>query len=127
MIEIGKWLEVNGAAIYGTRPWEVFGEGPTKVPEGAFSDTRRNAFTSEDIRFTTKDGVLYATILQPSESGHYTVKSLGRKMKHIADGISSVKQLGSNEQLQWKWTDEGLVIDSAVSSDCRNPVVFAVN
>ena len=127
LIEIGKWLEVNGAAIYGTRPWEVFGEGPTKVPEGAFSDTRRNAFTSEDIRFTTKDGVLYATILQPSESGHYTVKSLGRKMKHIADGISSVKQLGSNEQLQWKWTDEGLVIDSAVSSDCGNPVVFAVN
>jgi alpha-L-fucosidase len=41
LLEIGKWLSVNGDAIYGTRPWKVFGEGPTQVTEGAFTDTQR--------------------------------------------------------------------------------------
>ncbi len=62
--EIGRWLEVNGEGIYGTRPWHESGEGPTQVLEGAFTDTKRTVFTSEDIRFTTKDGALYAHVMQ---------------------------------------------------------------
>ncbi len=45
---------MNGEAIYGTRPWKVFGEGPTAVVEGPFTDTKRQAFTPQDVRFTTK-------------------------------------------------------------------------
>ena len=53
--EIGRWLAINGEGIYETRPWRVFGEGPTPVPEGAFTDTARDAFTpAADIRFTRK-------------------------------------------------------------------------
>ncbi len=58
--EIGAWLKINAEAIYGTRPWHVFGEGPTQVEEGAFKDTNRTEFTGEDIRFTTADGAIYA-------------------------------------------------------------------
>src|SRR5438552_14766299 len=45
--EIGAWLRVNGDAIYSTRPWRVYGEGPTKVAEGAFQDKKETAFTAE--------------------------------------------------------------------------------
>ena len=51
---IGGWLRVNGEAIYGTRPWTQFGEGPTRVVEGPFADTKRKPFTSQDVRFTTE-------------------------------------------------------------------------
>ncbi|RME54724.1 MAG: alpha-L-fucosidase, partial [Caldilineae bacterium] len=57
---IGAWLAANGEAIYGTRPWYEFGEGPTQVLSGAFTDTRRTPFTSKDIRFTRKGDALYA-------------------------------------------------------------------
>ncbi|MDZ4716886.1 MAG: alpha-L-fucosidase, partial [Roseiflexaceae bacterium] len=63
LLEIGEWLALNGEAIYGTRPWKVFGEGPTQVSEGAFTDTKRAPFTGQDIRFTAKGADFYATML----------------------------------------------------------------
>ena len=39
--ELGAWLKVNGEAIYGSRPWKQFGEGPTTVAAGSFSDNKK--------------------------------------------------------------------------------------
>ena len=36
LLSIGKWLEQNGEAIYSTRPWHVYGEGPTNISAGDF-------------------------------------------------------------------------------------------
>ena len=53
-------MTVNGDAIYGTRPWRIYGEGPTKAAAGSFHDTDTTNYTAEDFRFTTKGNVLYA-------------------------------------------------------------------
>jgi alpha-L-fucosidase len=58
----GKFLKQMGTAIYNTRAWVVYGEGPTKMGGGEF--TSPTALTSGDIRYTkSKDGdAIYALL-----------------------------------------------------------------
>jgi alpha-L-fucosidase len=67
LLGIGEWLEVNGEAIYGTRPWKTYGEGP---------NTDRYHLTSEDIRFTTKDEYLYAIVMDWPATNTVTLTSV---------------------------------------------------
>ncbi|MFI3213148.1 MAG: alpha-L-fucosidase [Eubacteriales bacterium] len=75
--EVGKWLKVNGEAIYDTTPWKVYGEGPTEVPEGHFTDTNRAEFTSKDIRYTAKADAIYAIVMKWPEDGIVNLKEVG--------------------------------------------------
>lgn len=107
--EIGSWLKINGEGIYGTRPWKIYGEGPTKVVEGAFHDTDAQPFTEHDFRFTTKKDVLYAFELGWPSSGETVIHSLtaaqleGRK-------IASVSLLGSTSPVNFAVQPDGLHI-----------------
>lgn len=98
---IGAWLKVNGEAIYATRPWAVYGEGPSTLvnEKGRFdgqSDTQKAAFTAEDVRFTTsKDGkTIYAIVLAFPKDGKVTIKSLGTEN---AFKVGSVRMLGAGK------------------------------
>ena len=106
--EIGKWLALNGEAIYGTRPWKVFGEGPTSVVGGAFADTKRASFTSQDIRFTTRGDVLYATVLHWPDSGEVVIQSLGTNLTLYTDEIAGVELIGTELPVQWTRDGAGL-------------------
>ena len=120
---IGGWLKINGEAIYGTRPWKKFGEGPTAVVAGSFADVKRAAFTGEDIRFTTKGDTLYAIALGWPENGKLVMKSL----PDGAGRVKSVRLLGFSGKLNWSQTVEGLVVSLPVQRPCDYAITLKIS
>jgi len=58
--DMARWIEVNGEAIYGTRPWIIFGEGAGDVSAGNFGEGKARPYTAGDLRFTSKGDTIYA-------------------------------------------------------------------
>jgi alpha-L-fucosidase len=105
--EIGAWLQMNGEAIYGTRPWAKFGEGPTDVVEGSFHDSDAQPFTARDYRFTTKGNVLYAIMMAWPENGEAVIHALSQTTMD-ASTIRSVSLLGFDGTLSYEQKADGL-------------------
>ncbi|PCN48542.1 alpha-L-fucosidase [Curtobacterium sp. 'Ferrero'] len=111
---IGRWLVVNGEAIYGSRPWTVFGEGPTAVQAGSFVDGEAPAYTHEDVRFTRRIDVtgeyVYAMLLGTPADGVARIRSFGSGANLLGRPVRSVEVLGQDGEAAWTQTAEALEV-----------------
>jgi alpha-L-fucosidase len=109
MAEIGKWLAVNGEAVYGTKPWIVYGENADsaayKIQQGFKLEEKDAVFDGtpkdvvQDIRFTTKGDDLYV-IARSWRQKEVVVKSLITNKYEV----ESIELLGYKGRIKWKQT-----------------------
>jgi len=108
--EMGGWLKMNGEAIYGTRSWTKFGEGPTVVEDGTMkndTDNHQQEFVPADFRFTRKGSTLYAIgLVWPKGGGSISIKSFASGQTNLT--IKSVSLIGHAGLLKFEQDQDGL-------------------
>ena len=107
--QLADWTAVNGEAIYGSRPWLVYGEGPVQVKGGAFKENFK--YTAKDIRFTTQGQTLYAIALGWPAENKLVIRSLAKTGDAAQNLIAKVELLGHPGELKFTQTAAGLAVD----------------
>ena len=113
--EFGDWMSVNKEAIYDTRPWKVFGEGPIanadiKINAQGFNEGAYTKATASEIRFTQTKKYLYATVLAWPEEKQVVIQSLATGSELYPDKITKIELLGYGK-VSFTRTAQGVVID----------------
>ncbi len=122
--DIGRWLRVNGEAIYDTRAWEIYGEGPTGTPK-AFREKEQARYTPRDIRFTAKGDVLYATLLAwPGEKA--VITSLADRPGVTVAKDATIRMLGDGRPMKWTRNKAGLTVTMPDAKPCEHAFVLKI-
>lgn len=109
---ITAWMQVNGEAIFDTRPWKIYGEGPAtdvKVKAAGFNEGSQPGLSSQDIRFTTKGKTLYAFV-QGWPQGEVVIRALGTASAQQPEKIVDVRMLGQEVPLKFTQGHSGLLV-----------------
>ena len=123
LLDVGGWLRVNGEAIYGTRPWTAFGEGPTQVAKGSYHDIDTKPYTPRDFRFTTKNGALYAIEMAWPEGPEAVIQSLGKAGVPL---VKNVTLLGHDGALSFIQQADGLHLRLPAENPGRFAAVYKI-
>ena len=127
---IGDWMEVNHEAIFATRPWKIFGEGPAisgaaPVRAQGFNEGRGKPFTAEDVRFTNKGNTVYAIVMGwPDKPLH--IRAMGKQANNFAGSIASVSLLGANAPVKWSQEQDGLTVEFPADKPCDHAFVLKI-
>lgn len=126
--EVGKWISNNSTAIYGSRPWKVFGEGETNTNGGNFSEGNQLKYKKYDIRFTMNKNKVYAFIMNPKEVNTFEIRSMAiskATLTHHAV-IKDVKVISPNIAVKsWERNVNCLEINVEKHNE-QLPIVFEV-
>jgi len=122
--EITAWMDVNGEAIHGTRPWKIFGSGPsTVVTGGPMNERNRKPMTAEDVRFTTKGKALYAFVMGWPEK-EVLLGALGTASAQAPGKVVNVELLGHKGRVQWAQEPGGLRVQLPADKPCDHAVAL---
>jgi len=125
--ELAQWQQVNSEAIKGTRPWKIYGEGPSTEARGvAVYELAKHSFDARDIRFTTKGDVLYAIALGWPADGEVVVKSLASGSQDNKGRIGKVELLGAKGEVKWTRAADGLRIRVPQEPPCQSAYAFKI-
>ena len=114
--EVGDWMKVNSDGVYGSHAWKKWGEGKVVMPNGRLGrDQVKTPYTPADIRFTVKDGDLYAYVMAWPEDGKVVVTSLPEG----AEKVTAVSLLGHDGTLKWKQGKDGLEVTLPKDKPCK--------
>jgi alpha-L-fucosidase len=113
--DFGRWMRTNGAAIHGSRPWAVYGEGPSTrgqapLREQGFNEGRNRPYTAEDVRYVQKGGRVYAFAMAWPEGGRLTLRSLAAGSPHAPGTVERVELLGAAAPLAHTRDADGLQV-----------------
>ena len=128
---MAKWMEVNSEGIYATRPWKIYGEGPSvteKAEGGTFGgarDVRSKPYTSEDVRFTKKGDTVYAFVMEWPADGRANVRALGLNAA-LDHGVAAVSVLGVKEKLEWVRDETGLHVTLPATRPCAEAFTIKI-
>lgn len=125
--EVGEWIDLNGEAIYGTRPWALFGEGHGTIRP----HDKKSSLTARDIRYTAKSNILYAIVMDWPKLGEPVTFEYVTPLFELADEfpsgeIQSVKLLGYNGALDWEAHPDGLKVTMPNKAPCNHAFVVKV-
>jgi alpha-L-fucosidase len=128
LTDLAAWTAVNGEAIFGTRPFTVFGEGPPDVKgSGNFNENTSRPYTGEDIRFTIKGGTLYVFALAWPPGGVLRIKSLGKGSAHYPNEVGRIALLGDDGQsLPFTRDPDGLVVSVPARKPNESVATFKI-
>lgn len=107
--QLADWTTVSGEAIYGTRPWLIYGEGAVQAKGGAFKENF--SYSAKDIRFTTRGATLYAIAMGWPDDGKIIIKSLAKTADANVNEIKTVELLGYDGKLKFTSSTDGLMVE----------------
>jgi len=130
LLDMGSWLDAYGEAIYGTRPWYTFGEGPTKEPEGHFKHHQeflKIKYSWEDVRYTIKGDLIYATLLGwPGAGEEILLTAFAENSLPESLEVVSLSLLGNSDQILWEQTEKGLTLTMPQETPDEMALVFKI-
>jgi alpha-L-fucosidase len=95
LAEVGRWMNPNGGAIYGSSPWHITEEN--------------HESSGRVIHFTTMDDAVHVFCPVNGNAGEITIKALGAK-RVPGQKIASVTLLGSEAEVKWSQDADQLTL-----------------